>query len=82
MNKKNLIDGLPASYDHNYVIKTEKHCPLCAKEITTSEIECNQIICTETFDFIHKVCADSKGLELTFSKPGDPTSMVRVSRKR
>ena len=81
MKKKNLIDGLPSSYDHNYVIKTEKQCQLCVKEITPNEIEGNQIICTETFDFIHKGCADSKGLELVFSKPGDPTSMVRVSRK-
>ena len=81
MNKKNLIDGLPASYDHNYVIKTEKQCPLCAREITSSEIGDNRIICTKTFDFMHKECADSKGLELMFSKPGDPTSMVRVSRK-
>lgn len=82
MNKKNLIDGLPASYDHNYVIKTEKQCPLCGKAITSSEIEGNSIVCTESFDFIHKGCADSNDLELVFSKPNDPTSMVKVSKKR
>ena len=82
MNKKNFIDGLPASYDHNYVIKTEKQCPLCGKGITSAEIEENSIVCTESFDFLHKECVDSNDLELAFSKPGDPTSMVRVSKKR
>jgi hypothetical protein len=82
MNKKNLIDGLPASYDHNYVIKTEKQCPLCCKAITPIEIEGNSIVCTESFDFMHKKCVDTSDLELVFSKPNDPTSMVRVSKKR
>lgn len=80
MNKKNLIDGLPASYDYNYVLKTEKLCPICSNGITPPEIESNSIVCTENFDFLHKKCVEENGLELVFSKPKDPTSMVRLSR--
>lgn len=82
MNKKNHIDGLPASYDHNYVTKTEKHCPFCSKAITTNELESDMAVCTETFDFLHKKCVDDQGLEILFSKPDDHTSMVRLSIKK
>lgn len=82
MNRKNFIDGLPASYDYNYVIKTEKHCILCCKTITLVQIENNSIICTENFDFFHKDCIDASEFETIYSKPKDPTSMVKLVRKK
>ena len=82
MRRKNLIDGLPVSYDFNYVIKTEKCCKLCSKLISADEIENNSIACTENFEFLHKECLDPKDYELVYSKPKDPTSMIKLMRKK
>lgn len=82
MNRRNFIDGLPASYDYNYVVKTEKQCRLCSKTITMDEIESNLVICTENFDFLHKPCMKSKEIEAVYSKPKDPTSMIRIVRRK
>lgn len=82
MNRKNFIDGLPASYDYNYIIKTEKQCSICSKKITTQDIENSILLCTENFDFLHKSCLDSKNLLAVYSKPKDPTSMIRIVKKR
>jgi hypothetical protein len=80
MNRRNFIDGLPASYDYNYVVKTEKQCRLCSKTLTLEEIESNKVLCSENFDFLHKSCIESMGLEAVYSKPKDPTSMIRILR--
>jgi len=50
-NRKNIIDGLPTSYDHNYVLKTNKKCFFCHKKIDSTDLESNSILCTEDFEF-------------------------------
>lgn len=82
MNRRNFIDGLPASYDYNYIIKTEKQCRICSKKVTAGDIEENTLICTENFDFLHKSCLESKNLLAVYSKPKDPTSMIRIVKKK
>jgi len=79
-NRKNTIDGLPASYDYNYVLKTNKKCSLCQKKIIQLEIENNSIICTEEFDFIHKDCVDKNGYEIIHINPKDLSSMIKLKK--
>lgn len=78
MNKKNIIDGLPASYDFNYVIKSHKRCNICHSLIKMIEIENNQITCTENFDFVHKTCIKTSNQKIEYAKTNDVTSMVRL----
>jgi len=80
-NKKNLIDGLPTSYDHNYVLKTNKKCFFCHKKIDSTDLELNSIICTEDFDFMHKDCVVKNNFEIVFVKPKDFTSMVKIRKQ-
>jgi len=79
-NRKNIIDGLPTSYDYNYVLKTNKKCYLCQNKIKVSDIENNLIICTEDFDFIHKDCVERNKFELIYSNPKDFTSMIKLKK--
>lgn len=78
---KNLIEGLPASYDYNYVLKTDKKCNLCNKKINENEIKNNLILCSEEFNFFHKACIEESGHKIVFAKPNDVTSMIKVIAK-
>ena len=82
MNRKNLIDGLPNSYDTYYVIKTNKHCECCIKPITNDEIEQNQIICTDTFDFYHKECLINEKIEYEHYNSKDKSSPIVLKQKK
>jgi hypothetical protein len=79
-NRKNFIDGLPNSYDFNYVLKTNKKCSLCQKKISQSDIESNFILCTEDFDFIHKECVNKNDYEIIHNNPKDLSSMIRLKK--
>jgi predicted nuclease of predicted toxin-antitoxin system len=79
-SRKNIIDGLPTSYDYNYVLKTNKKCNFCQHKITLTEIENNSIICTEDFDFLHKECIEKNKYELIYSNPKDFTSMIKLKK--
>lgn len=81
-NRKNLIDGLPVSYDSNYVCKTNKKCSICQTEFKQNEIEDNELLCTEDFDFMHKSCVDKSGLEIVYSNPKDFTSMIKLRKRQ
>lgn len=81
-NRKNLIDGLPISYDSNYVCKTNKKCFICQSEFRPIEIEDNEILCTEDFEFIHKNCVEKSGLEIIYSNPKDFTSMIKLKKRQ
>lgn len=76
----NTIDGLPTSYDYNYVLKTDKACGLCRKKLTVEDIESYSVLCTESFDFFHKKCIEYAGLEPVFTKPKDRTSMIQIKK--
>lgn len=78
--RKNIIDGLPTSYDHNYVLKTNKRCFFCQKRILQSDIENNLVACTEDFDFIHKDCVEKNGYEIIHNNPKDLSSMLKIKK--
>lgn len=82
MNKKNIIDGLPASYDFNYVVKTQKRCIICHSLIKIEDINENKVACTENFDFVHKPCVHNSNQHLEYSKKNDATSMVRLVKAK
>ena len=79
-NRKNSIDGLPSSYDYNYVLKTNKKCSWCQKKIIQVEVENNSIICTEDFEFIHKDCVNKNGYEIIHTNPKDLSSMIKLKK--
>ncbi len=80
-SRQNLIDGLLVSYDINYVLKNEKKCAFCDYLITAKQIQNNDILCTEFFDFMHKSCVDKNGYEAIFSIEGDLNSMITLKKK-
>lgn len=79
-NRKNFIDGLPSSYDYNYVLKTNKNCQICLRKIARLDIENNSLICTEDFDFYHKNCLLNNNYEIIYSNPKDSTSMIKLKK--
>lgn len=80
VKRNNIIDGLPISYDLNYVIKTNKKCFFCQKNIKLIEIEDNLVACSEDFEFMHKKCISDNSYELIYSNPKDVTSMIKLKK--
>jgi galactose-1-phosphate uridylyltransferase len=81
-NRKNIIDGLPISYDHNYVLKTNKKCFFCHKNIDSTDLESNSIACSEDFEFMHKHCISKNNFEMVYVKPKDFTSMIKIKKQQ
>lgn len=80
-NRENLIDGVPVTFDINYIIdKPHKCCPLCNARFTDSEVRKNQVICTEEYEFYHKNCLKKDNIEYVHNKPGDLSSTIRLMR--
>lgn len=73
-----LIDGLPNSYNTTYVIKTAKVCESCLKFIKQKDIDKNEIICTEEFDFYHKSCLEKNNISYQHQKPADKSSIIKL----
>lgn len=76
--RTSLIDGLPNSYDTNYVLNTKKICELCLKYIKKKQIEKNEIICTEEFEFFHKSCLTAKDINYFHTNPNDKSSIIKL----
>lgn len=81
MNRKNLIDGLPNSYNVSYVIQTEKSCILCNEFITESEIFENNIICTEELNFYHKKCLLENNITYKHYNPKDKSTPIIIEKQ-
>lgn len=80
-DRKNLIDGLPMSYDTSFVLKNKKKCAFCLNNITNSQIENNEIVCSDHFEFMHKHCISENGYEIMFYKQNDFTSIASLKKK-
>lgn len=78
---KNNIVGLPSSYDINYIFKTNKKCHICQSVLTQDDLQINNVICTENFDFYHQKCLESNNYEIAFYRKNDSTSMVKLIKK-
>lgn len=78
--RRNLIDGLPNSYDTHYVIKTKKCCVLCKRLITEKQIENNSIICSESFDFFHKACLKNKEISYSHYNSKDKSTPIVLAQ--
>lgn len=81
MKRKNLIDGLPNSYNTNYVISTNKSCQICNQLIKEPEISENQIICTQEFDFYHKECLEKNNITYKHYNSKDKSSPIVLNEK-
>jgi hypothetical protein len=74
-----LIDGLPVSYNTDYVISNKKICMSCMKYIKQKQIDRNEIVfCSEKFDFYHKKCLEKNGIQIVHQKPHDKSSLVTL----
>ncbi len=78
--RKNLIDGLPNSYNINYVLENKKRCVLCNKLIKEKQIADNSILCSESFDFYHKICLEKNEITYSHYNPKDKSTPVILSR--
>ncbi len=79
--RKNLIDGLPNSYNTNYVLETKKRCSICNRLIKEKQIELNTIVCSETFDFYHKKCLENKEITYSHYNPKDKSTPIVIKNK-
>lgn len=80
-DRKNLIDGVPLSYDTAFVIINEKKCFFCVNFITYEQIQNNEIVCSDSFEFMHKDCISENGFEISFSKKNDFTSIASLKKQ-
>jgi hypothetical protein len=82
MNRKNLIDGLPNSYNTNYIIATKKSCIICNSLFNEKEIFENEIICTEEFDFYHKACLKKSNITYKHHNSKDKSTPITLNKKQ
>ena len=79
--KAGLIEGLPSSYDTNYVLKSNKKCSLCDEEVISEDIRSGDIIYVDHYDFVHRDCLVKNNIEYTHSREGDYNSPVSLKKK-
>ena len=73
-----LIDGLPNSYNTNYVLVTGKNCSLCKRYIQEADIQENKLIFTDEFLFYHKQCLEEADIKYEHQKPNDASSPIKL----
>ena len=78
MSKGNqkMIEGLPSSYDVNYITTAHKKCYFCEKEIGINEIYDGEIIYIDFYDFSHTICLNNSDVEYAHIRKGDYNSPV------
>lgn len=73
-----LIDGVPNSFNVNYVLASKRNCASCSRYFKQKDITLNQIICTEEGEFYHKNCVAKAGLEIKHQRPDDRASIIKL----
>ena len=76
-----IIEGMPASYDVSYIIKTDKKCGVCKQKITAEEINAKQIVYADRIEFCHKKCLEGVGIIYEHLKENDLNSPIRLLKK-
>jgi len=74
--RKGLIDGVPSSFNTNFVVNSNKKCQFCDKAFNNKDLDENSIVYTDEFDFVHKTCIIEEGFIYTHTKPADLSSPV------
>ncbi|MDP2692822.1 MAG: hypothetical protein Q8O88_04250 [bacterium] len=78
-NKKiSTIDGVPLSFNTQFIIRARKKCELCNKHIKKEELEENTILYTDEFEFVHKRCLNEKDILYTHLRVHDLSSPVKL----
>lgn len=80
-DRKGYIDGVPESFDTNYVITSGKRCVFCTEALTIKNITENEVIKTVNFDFSHKKCLSKNEIIYNHNKKCDPCSYVVIYNK-
>jgi hypothetical protein len=73
-----IIEGLPSSFNTEYIIKTEKNCTICQEKITIEEINEKQIVYVENIEYCHKSCLKEKGIEYEHIREKDNNSPAKM----
>lgn len=82
ISRKGLVDGLPNSYDTNYILKTHKRCFICTALIQEADITENELICDEKFVFYHKSCLNNKGILYKHYNQKDKSTPIILEEKK
>lgn len=75
-----IIEGLPASYDATYVIRTEKKCFVSNIQITADDINENKVIYIDGFGFSLKDELNKNNMNYSHLRDGDKSSPVKLLR--
>ena len=82
--RKGVIDGLPSSFDSNYVLKTHETCSLCQEKFVENDISENRILFADSvtnqkeLKFVHKQCMTNNNLKYKHMREEDFASPVTV----
>lgn len=77
MKKHNItevIDGLPSSYNAEFVLRTKKICSVCEKKINLKNINESNIVFIEKIGFCHKNCLEKNSLKYKHLRTNDKNS--------
>jgi hypothetical protein len=86
-NKKNrygLIDGVPTSFDIEYILSIDHKCVICAQSINENDINLNKIVNIDEFGFCHKECIEDIGIKYFHIKTFDfssPAFLVKNKKR-
>ena len=82
--RKGVIDGLPSSFDFNFVTKTHKTCSLCGQKFVEYDISENKIVYADAIvnqkvlEFVHKQCMEENNFKYNHLRENDFASPVTV----
>ena len=76
--KTSTIDGVPLSFNVQFVTGTRKKCELCNKRISKEDLEENTILYTDEFEFVHKPCLSDNGITYKHLREHDLNSPAKL----
>lgn len=76
--RANMIDGIPSSFNVQFVLRSGKKCELCNKRIKKEDIAKQVIIYTDELEFVHKPCLVQKEIFYQHLKEHDLSSPVKL----
>jgi len=69
-----IIDGMPSTYNCNYVLMNKIKCFSCKNVITEEDLLSNNIVFVEDIDFNHKDCLSQLNINYRHKKENDKNS--------
>jgi hypothetical protein len=77
-----LIDGVPLSFNVEYVLTLSHKCVFCAQKIIKIDIDQNNIVNVDEFGLCHKTCINECGVKFYHTRKNDLESPAFIFRSK